>query len=342
MRGLVMEVKKDHIVVLTPQGEYLRLRNDGTAAIGDSVPCSLPSTAPKWHFAIPRRLAAAAASLMLLTSAGLGAYGYSQPFGVVTVDINPSVAITYNWFSRVLSVEALNPEAVPLVTGLQDLRQQPVNTAVERIVTAASDSGLLDPALSNVVFIAVSDRTDSRRADALMKSLAAEVPPLAGATETVLMTGSTDDYQRVHESHESQTPELIRRHLEEPKKDSDAVLSDKPLKEILKNQQEQRQKALPTDPRPEAEPDRNPNAPDKNAGPKQNQKDLRDNRETPGDTKNGPPEENPGAQNPGKDNGNGNPNGGKGNEEPPSSSPPEKTEPGGDSPGQGSGGKNKS
>lgn len=197
----------------------------------------------------------------------------------MTVDINPSVAVTYNWFSRVLSVEALNPEAAPLVSGLEDLRLQPVSVAVEEIVSAASETGLLAPAQANVVFIAVADRTDPRRADALVKSLAAEVPPLAGSSETVVITGGAEDYRRVRESHESQIPELIRKHLDEPDESTDAVHSDKPLKEILKNQQEQRQKNRPSAPGQETGPDRNPSAPDKDKGPKDDPKDSREDRE---------------------------------------------------------------
>lgn len=332
MRGLVMEVKKDHIVVLTPQGEYLQLRNDGSAAIGDSVPCSPGTAATPWRFALPRRLAAAAASLLLLSSVGLGAYGHSQPFGVVTVDINPSVAVTYNWFSRVLSVEALNPEAAPLVSGLEDLRLQPVSVAVEEIVSAASETGLLAPAQANVVFIAVADRTDPRRADALVKSLAAEVPPLAGSSETVVITGGAEDYRRVRESHESQIPELIRKHLDEPDESTDAVHSDKPLKEILKNQQEQRQKNRPSAPGQETGPDRNPSAPDKDKGPKDDPKDSREDRETPEESKDRPKEQNPGSQNPDKDNGNGKPDSPKGDEKTSGNGPSDANEPNGGQP----------
>ncbi len=51
-----------------------------------------------------------AASVLLAMVIGLTGYGYTQTFGYLNLDINPSIIISYNWFQRVIHVESLNED----------------------------------------------------------------------------------------------------------------------------------------------------------------------------------------------------------------------------------------
>lgn len=304
MNGLVMEVNRGQMVVLTDSGEFVRLKYDGVSAIGDSVRCKT-AVKPWANFgALPvRRAAAAFASLLLAASVGLGAYGYSQPFGVVNIDVNPSVALTYNWFSRVIAAEALNADGEALLTEIGDLHNVPVTEAADSVIQAVSESGYLAPELANIVFVAVSDKRGDARADALAARLETELPALAKGADTVIITGSTEDYHQVQETHRSPVPEMIQEQLA-PKGQavSDSVRSDKPLKEILENQNriraKQHQENTVTDggkdkSEPTPQPSENKGKQEKpanNSKPKENRK----NDKTPAsDKKAGPPEEQP-------------------------------------------------
>ncbi len=240
MRGLVMEVTKDFLIVLTDKGEYLRIKNDGLSAIGDMVPFDVPSHQPAVSLRMPRRLVAMAASFLLLCTAGLGAYGYSQPFGVVNVDINPSVALTYNWFSRVIAVEALNADAQQLLPALGNLKNQPVTKAVEEVIAAASDAGFLKPELANVVFVSVSDRNDPSRTAALVDAIEKTLPVAAGKSDTVLFKGSKESYDKSHSTHDSAVPDLIEKSIDNDSKNDPDTLSKKTVKDILKEQKKKR------------------------------------------------------------------------------------------------------
>lgn len=240
MRGLVMEIKENMLVVLTPEGEYLRIKHPGSAAIGETV--SFEKPVPARAIRIPRRLAAVAASLLIACSAGLGAYGYSQPFGVVSIDINPSVALTYNWFQQVISAEGLNPDGQQLLSQLGDLKQTPVPEAVDRIIEQAGQAGYLEPRLANVVFLSVSDRGSKGRTVALLNHLEKALGPLPKTTETVLLTGDSQTYESALKGHESPTKVLVDASLKGDETPAPNIRSGKSLKEVLKEQKAQRDK----------------------------------------------------------------------------------------------------
>ncbi len=254
MRGLVMEVKEKSLVVLTSEGKYIHVKNTGTAAIGDFVPCDTPSIQIN---RFPQRVLAMAASLLLICSAGLGTYGYSQPFGVVNIDINPSMALTYNWFQRVIAVEALNSDAEKLLPELESLKNQPVAEAVEAAVEAASKAGYLKPELANVVFVSVSDRNNNGRSTALVNAIDKDLSELSKETETVVMSGTAKTYEHALKNHNSPVKELVESSLESKPESAPLTHADKPLKEILKEQKEKRDEVTKRHP-PESD---KPNAP---------------------------------------------------------------------------------
>lgn len=289
MHGLVMEVKKDSLIVLTDKGEYLRIKNDGRSAIGDMVPFDVPSHQPAVFLKMPRQVVAIAASFILLCTAGLGAYGYSQPFGVVNVDINPSMALTYNWFSRVIAVEALNADAKRLLPALGNLKNRPVPEAVENVVAAASDAGFLKPELANVVFVSVSDRNDSNRTATLINAIKKTLPAAVGKSETVLFKGSKENYDKSRDTHDSAVPELVEKSIDNDSKNDPDTLSDKPVKDILKDQQMKREEIKKPEQTPKSDPgksgnDNSNNKTDKPKNKPEKDKDPQirlDNRSTP-------------------------------------------------------------
>lgn len=252
MRGLVMEVKKDTLVVLTAQGKYLQIKNQGTAAIGDFVPCDSPAFLPfQWFQRLPqlhwfpRHALASVMSLVLVCSAGLGAYGYSQPFGIVSIDINPSMALTYNWFEQVIAVEALNADAEKLLPALDlpSLKHKPVSEAVQKVVDAASAAGYLEPELANVVFISVSDKSSANRTNAVLSEIDQHLSEKEPQAETVLLTGTPKTYTKAKENHIPPTKELIESTLKSDSPENEPQAhNEKPLKRVLQEQKEKREK----------------------------------------------------------------------------------------------------
>lgn len=285
MRGLVMEVKGSTLIVLTPKGKYLRIKNPGNTAIGDHVSYET-SAIQTW---MPRQALALAASLLLVCTAGLGAYGYSQPFGIVTVDFNPSIALTYNWFEQLIDVEALTPDAETLLPTAMALRNRPVTEAVSALVKAAGDAGYLPPDADPVVFIAVSDKTSAQRAAGVITQLESQIREMPEAYETVLLTGNAAAFAHTRKNHASPVEKLVESALEtEP--EVTATPSGKTLKQIIRELKEKETRRLP-----------DVSAPGKPSQPSTPSSDSNSAKPDTAPSKNGPPSDKAPEDDPDKD-----------------------------------------
>lgn len=89
MRGVVMSVKGRYAVLLTRDGDFVKIKNKNYSA-GDKISVS-QSTG---------RVLAAAASFLVICG-GIGSY--FTPAGYVSVDINPSLLMTVNIYDRVIN-----------------------------------------------------------------------------------------------------------------------------------------------------------------------------------------------------------------------------------------------
>jgi hypothetical protein len=132
-KGVLLELQGRQAVVLTPQGEFIRVpAPGGSLEIGDEIEFAETRSTPwaKWG------LVAAAAVVLLVAPAGYQTYALAQPVAIVTVDINPSVQLTLNKKDQVLKVDALNQDGSLVLNGLE-YRRQPVGEVVAEIAAKA-------------------------------------------------------------------------------------------------------------------------------------------------------------------------------------------------------------
>lgn len=118
---------------------------------------------------------AAAAVLAVMLCGGLGLHGWQTAHAVastISLDVNPSIQLQVNRQEKVLSAQALNPEARE-VLGDMDLRDTPLNVAVNAVIGSLLQHGYLD-SLSSAILISVED-DDARRAARLETTLTEEV-----------------------------------------------------------------------------------------------------------------------------------------------------------------------
>jgi len=74
-----------------------------------------------------------------------GTYTYAQPYGTVTLDVNPSIEYTINCFDRVLSAQAVNEDGAELLADLDlgTLRHCKIGDAISRTLTQIDDAALV-------------------------------------------------------------------------------------------------------------------------------------------------------------------------------------------------------
>lgn len=126
--GIVLEVHRNTVTVMTPDGRFCRLARYGHVEVGQEYSGRKP--ARPW-------LAAAAVFLLLFVSA-LYPLSSSQAVAYVSVDINPSLELGVSRNLHVVSATALNAEASDLLADLR-LKGLPLAEAVEAVLQAAEE-----------------------------------------------------------------------------------------------------------------------------------------------------------------------------------------------------------
>jgi hypothetical protein len=111
-----------------------------------------------------KKVAVAACLAVLFVTGGLA---YATPTAYLSVDINPSIELGINCFSRVVCAEGLNDDGQEILGGI-DVGGMGVEQAVSLIVSAATDKGYLDEAGTSVVSLTVA-ADDQKKADQLTK-----------------------------------------------------------------------------------------------------------------------------------------------------------------------------
>ena len=106
----------------------------------------------------------AAAAVFVLAVLGGGFYAAQTPGGVATLDANPSIELTVNKLGRVLSVRARNADAQIVLDELE-LRNQPLQTAADAIVTELRADGYVSADTNSILVTVEAGKGDARLRD---------------------------------------------------------------------------------------------------------------------------------------------------------------------------------
>ncbi len=155
--AIVVDIRGSSAAALTAGGEYIRVRNEGYE-IGQSILLSSDSRAAH-HRARVSALVSMAAGLALLFFGGFT--GYVTPAGVVSLDVNPSIEYTINYFDRVLEIDAVNDDGGQILLNMdeQALLYHSVDDAVVETILELRASGYLMETTENDVMLSASSYT---------------------------------------------------------------------------------------------------------------------------------------------------------------------------------------
>lgn len=100
-----------------------------------------------------------AIALVILVIGGI--WIIKSPVGYLSMDINPSVEMSFNRFNKVVEIKGVNADGEALIEG-RDLKGQEVDKVVEEIVEALLEKGYLTAENAQLLFSV--DNSDSSRA----------------------------------------------------------------------------------------------------------------------------------------------------------------------------------
>jgi hypothetical protein len=150
LKAVVMEIRGAKAVLLTERGTFELVKND-YYSVGQEV-----FWAEKRRIPVRRWLLAA--SILLVLMAGTGTLATVLPFTYMSLDVNPSLEYSLNWFDRVVSVRATNDDAEPIAQKLleEGVVNQPADQAIGMAIAEFQQSGYFNPELGNKVILAVA------------------------------------------------------------------------------------------------------------------------------------------------------------------------------------------
>ncbi|WP_411678782.1 anti-sigma factor domain-containing protein [Clostridium thailandense] len=135
--GLVMKVKKDFAYIMTPNGEFVKVKIDKSKAIptiGSEYTGKVLNTSTgiisKFRYVI------AASLLFFLLILGGGAYAYYTPVSTVTININPSIEFKLNRWSRIVTSHALNSDGQKILSELST-KNKPIDETLVMVINQA-------------------------------------------------------------------------------------------------------------------------------------------------------------------------------------------------------------
>lgn len=136
MKAVIVDLRDGQAAALCDDGRVVKLSDPG-CSLGQIVEVhERKRRTPLWA----RWASTAAAAALLLVGAGGGA-AWAMPYGVVSLDVNPSLEYTINRFDYVLKVEGVNEDGKELLSQMdtKQLLHHPIGEALEASVQQLED-----------------------------------------------------------------------------------------------------------------------------------------------------------------------------------------------------------
>ncbi|KZD36142.1 hypothetical protein B4081_1794 [Bacillus cereus] len=144
-KGIVMDIKKHSVVVLTPNGEFITCKRKGDSCIiGEEISFDeQEQKAP--HFSIPSFLKPASILVACFLFAVL--FFYNQPeekvFAYVSVDINPSLEVSVTKDFRVIDLQACNDDGRRILKELKQWENKQLQEVIRTIIKQSQEDKYL-------------------------------------------------------------------------------------------------------------------------------------------------------------------------------------------------------
>lgn len=259
MKAVILEIQGAQAVLMTEGGAFEKVKNQNYC-VGQQVFWTEERRLPvrKWLLA---------ASILLVFMTGTGALATRIPFAYVSLDINPSLEYSLNWFDRVLSVHAVNDDAQPIAQKLleEGVINQPADQAIGMALSEFVQNRYIDMDSENEVILAVAS-LGIKNVDGLTKQIARSADDY-GRQMPVTITTFQADSDSVKRSRDYKTTagklmlvESLGALEGNPSDFSEEEWLKKPVREILDRKKAVRQKSFSEEPEEADAPSPTPSA----------------------------------------------------------------------------------
>lgn len=141
--GIVTQVNKNIVYLMTSSGEFVKVKAKGTTpSIGEIF---------SGQVYVERkilRLPALAAAMLSFILLGSGFYTYYTPVAAITIDINPSVELQVNRWNRIIKASPLNDDGKTILSNINLTNKSP-EEGLQIIVDQAEKNNFINEEYKN-------------------------------------------------------------------------------------------------------------------------------------------------------------------------------------------------
>ncbi|HYK74577.1 MAG TPA: anti-sigma factor domain-containing protein [Pseudoneobacillus sp.] len=148
-KGIVMEIDRRFLTLLTPEGEFLKARKEKQEyIIGQEIdffPINVVQKKSSLFYQLPGKAIAAAVFAITVASASLlPIYGNDDVYAYMSIDVNPSIELAVNEDLEVVSLEAYNPEGKQVISEINDWKKKDVSEVTTQIIEEIKEQGYFE------------------------------------------------------------------------------------------------------------------------------------------------------------------------------------------------------
>ncbi|TNP27480.1 anti-sigma factor domain-containing protein [Bacillus sp. CD3-5] len=175
-KGIVMDIKKHSVVVLTPNGEFITCKRKGDSCmIGEEISFDEQEQKAS-RFSIPYFLKPASLLVACFLCALL--FFYNQPeekvFAYVSVDINPSLEVSVTKDLRVIDLQACNDDGRRILKELKQWENEQLQEVIRTIIKQSQEDKYLTNDKQVMLTAVAKDKSLEPQLEKAMKELKKE------------------------------------------------------------------------------------------------------------------------------------------------------------------------
>ncbi|MBK1608336.1 anti-sigma factor domain-containing protein, partial [Bacillus cereus] len=175
-KGIVMDIKKHSVVVLTPNGEFITCKRKGDSCmIGEEISFDEQEQKAS-RFSIPHFLKPASLLVACFLCALL--FFYNQPeekvFAYVSVDINPSLEVSVTKDLRVIDLQACNDDGRRILKELKQWENKQLQDVIRTIIKQSQEDKYLTDDKQVMLTAIAKDKSLDQQLEKAMKELKKE------------------------------------------------------------------------------------------------------------------------------------------------------------------------
>ncbi len=211
-KGIIMEIRRDILVLMTPEGEFIRGKRlpDQQYSIGEEIPFfpilnnnSRSKRIARWNWKVSTSFLTAALLLIALFSSVF--LQNSRAYAYVSVDINPSVELSLNKEQEVINITPYNQEAENLLKKLNDWKDKDVRKVTQDIILLSEKLGYLKEGQNVLITSSITNRSNANMEKDLMVNLNTFVKDYNTMHNTIIMVKETTPELRERASKQGKT-----------------------------------------------------------------------------------------------------------------------------------------